>query len=36
MISRRLGGDDEAYCLYVEEADDPHAWGPTTPTKIAL
>jgi len=22
MISRRLGGGDEAYCTYVEEADD--------------
>jgi hypothetical protein len=22
MISRRLGGGDEAYCAYVEEADD--------------
>jgi len=23
MISRRLGGGDEAYYTYVEEADDP-------------
>ena len=22
MISRRQGGGDEAYCTYVEEADD--------------
>jgi hypothetical protein len=22
MISRRQGGGDEAYCIYIEEADD--------------
>jgi hypothetical protein len=33
MILRRLGGGDEAYYTYVEEADNPDASGPT---KIAL
>jgi hypothetical protein len=33
MISRRLGGGDEAYFTYFEETDNPDASGPT---KIAL
>ncbi|KUG21797.1 hypothetical protein ASZ90_008454 [hydrocarbon metagenome] len=33
MILRRLGGGDEAYYIYVEEADNPDESGPT---KIAL
>jgi len=36
MISRRLGGGDEAYLAYVEEADDPLGRGRATPTKIAF
>jgi len=36
MISRRLGGGDEAYYPYVEEADDPAYAGQAVPTKIAL
>jgi hypothetical protein len=36
MISRRQGGGDEAYCTYVEEADDPACAGQALPTKIAL
>jgi len=36
MISRRLRGGDEAYYLYVEEADDPLGRGRVTPTKVAL
>ena len=36
MIPRRIGGGDEAYYTYVEEAD-PHVWGhATTPTKVVL
>jgi hypothetical protein len=33
MILRRLGGGDEAYYTYVEEANNPDESGPT---KIAL
>jgi hypothetical protein len=37
MISRRLGGGDEAYYIYVEEADDdPGMRRGSLPTKIAL
>jgi len=36
MIPRRLGGGDEAYNIYVEEADNPLGRGHATPTKVAL
>jgi hypothetical protein len=36
MILRRLGGGDEAYYKYVEEADDPACAGQAPSTKIAL
>jgi hypothetical protein len=29
MILRRMGKDDEAYFIYVEEADNPDESGPT-------
>jgi len=31
-----LGGGDEAYSIYIEEADDPGLRGEALPTKVAL